>query len=201
MRIRAGAAFLVGALWILVVGGGVAAAQPAAASGRAVAPPSGPAPGPTPAPGAVADPAVQTAEGLVREIYRRVGIEPGVAKDWETVRSLFLPDAVVFMRVTRDSSATMTVGEFLNDFIEFSKRAEVEKKGFAEKILWMKPFVFRNIAQVLVCYEAAVTGSGRPPQRGLDSFQLVRKEGRWWIAGIVNEIPDQEHPLPVEPKE
>jgi hypothetical protein len=56
--------------------------------------------------------------------------------------------------------------------------------------------VFRDIAHVLVLYEAHIPGSARPPQQGVDSFQLVRNAGRWWIVSVVNDLPSPEHPAP-----
>ena len=39
-------------------------------------------------------------------------------------------------------------------------------------------------------------GWGRPPQQGVDSFQLVLREGKWKIASILNEIPTPDRPIP-----
>ena len=58
--------------------------------------------------------------------------------------------------------------------------------------------LFGDMAHVLVLYEARIPGSGRPPQLGVDSFQLIRKQGRWWIAGVINELPTPERPVPAE---
>jgi hypothetical protein len=47
-----------------------------------------------------------------------------------------------------------------------------------------------------VLYEASIPGWGRPPQQGIDSFQLIKKDGRWWIASITNDVPNPDHPVP-----
>jgi hypothetical protein len=46
-----------------------------------------------------------------------------------------------------------------------------------------------------------IPGSERGPQQGVDSFQLIRKNDRGWIASVVNEIPMAERPVPAELKE
>ena len=61
--------------------------------------------------------------------------------------------------------------------------------------------VFRDIANIFVLYEAAITDSQRPPTVGVDSIDLIRKDGRWWIASIVNDLPTPEHPIPARLKE
>ena len=60
----------------------------------------------------------------------------------------------------------------------------------------MKPMVFGNIAHVLVLYEAHIPGSQRPPQRGVDSWELLKRGGRWWIVAVTNEVPAPDRPIP-----
>jgi hypothetical protein len=30
----------------------------------------------------------------------------------------------------------------------------------------------------------------------VDSFQLIKKDGRWWIVSITNELPTPDRPVP-----
>jgi hypothetical protein len=90
------------------------------------------------------------------------------------------------------------VEEFVQDFVNFIERANVEQTGFVEKIIKMTPMVFRDIAHVLVLYEAQIPGRERPPTLGVDSFQLIQKDGRWWIVSITNDLPNQDNPIPAE---
>jgi hypothetical protein len=140
-----------------------------------------------------------TAEGVVRELYRVVTTKPGgPTPDWEYVRSLFLKEAVIVLRSSREATSIFTVQGFLDDFASFNERARVKERGFTETIVRLKPTVFRDIAHVLVLYEASIPGLTRPPQQGVDSIQLIRKDGRWWIASITNDLPTAEAPLPAE---
>jgi hypothetical protein len=142
-----------------------------------------------------------TAESVVTELYRLVSFEPGAPPDWQKVRSLFIDEAVVVLRTARDKTTVFSVQGFVEDFQRFIEHADAEQKGFTERIVRMKPLVFGDIAHVLVLYEASLSGSDRPPTRGIDSFQLVRKDGRWWIVSIVNEICTPDRPLPRELRE
>jgi hypothetical protein len=150
------------------------------------------------APAAPADTATATAEGTVRELYRIVSFRPGETTDWAKVRALFLPQAVVVLRTSRTATAVFNVDGFINDFIGFDTIPAVARSGFTETIIRLRPMVLGNIAHVLVLYEAQVTGSQRPPQPGVDSIHLVRRDERWWIASIMNEVLAPERPLPVE---
>ncbi|HQR45480.1 MAG TPA: hypothetical protein PK598_05620, partial [Thermoanaerobaculia bacterium] len=137
-----------------------------------------------------------TPEGLVAELYRSVSWKAGETADWAKVRSLFFPSAVVFLRTSRTTSAAFTVEGFIDDFVTFANRDEVKKNGFGERIVATKATVFRDIAQILVLYEARIPNSPRGPQQGVDSFQLIRTDGRWWIIGIANDIVTAENPAP-----
>ena len=137
-----------------------------------------------------------TPEAVVEELYRSVSWKAGEAADWGKVRSLFYPGAVVFLRTSRTASKAFTVDGFLDDFITFARREEVQKNGFGERIVAMKPTVFRDVAQILVLYEAQIPNSPRGPMQGVDGFQLVKMDGRWWIIGIANDVVTAENPVP-----
>ena len=143
------------------------------------------------------DPDAATAEGLVRALYDRVSSEPGTIPDWDQVRSAFLPQAIVVLRTSRDSTTVFTLEGFVQDFVNFIERANVRETGFRERVVKTQATVFGDMAHVLVLYEAHITGSARPPQQGVDSFQLIRREGRWWIVSVTNEIPTPDRPVPV----
>jgi hypothetical protein len=138
----------------------------------------------------------QTADAVVRELYDLVTFEAGTTPDWDRVRSLFLDEAVIVLRTSRTASEVMSLDGFIGDWLEFIERANVSETGFEEKIIRTVPLEFKDIAHVLVLYEAHIPGSPRPPQQGVDSFSLVRRDGAWRIAAVLNDIPDPQHPVP-----
>ena len=150
----------------------------------------------TPAP--AVDTATATAEGAVRALYRLVSFVPGETTDWAKVRALFLPEAVVVLRTSRTVTNVFSLDGFIHDFVAFDSIPAVARGGFTETVVRLRPMVLGNVAHVLVLYEAHVTGSTRPPQQGVDSFHLVRREGRWSIVSIMNEVIEPERPLPAE---
>ncbi|MFB0515016.1 MAG: hypothetical protein ACETWG_00235 [Candidatus Neomarinimicrobiota bacterium] len=142
--------------------------------------------------------AFKTAEGVVTELYRLVTFEVGQTPDWDEVESLFIDEAVIVLRTSRDSTTVFSVEGFIDDFINFIEPAEVEETGFVERIIRMRPVVIGDMAQVLVLYEASIPGSPREPQQGIDSFLLIKKDAHWRIVAITNEIPTPDHPVPAE---
>jgi hypothetical protein len=146
-------------------------------------------------------PAYPTAESVVQALYRLVTIEKGQKTDWEQVRNLFLPQAVIVLRVSKDASQIFDLQGWIDDFVAWDEKAKVIETGFSEKIMVMKPRVFRDIANVFVLYEASITGSTHAPTRGVDSIELVKKDGRWWIASITNDLINKDNPVPVQLQE
>lgn len=144
---------------------------------------------------------LQTAEGVVRELYRLVTVEKGQVTDWGQVHDLFLPQAVIVLRVSKDTSTVFDLQGWIDDFVAWDEKARVQDRGFSETIKVLKPRVFRDIANVLVLYEAAITDSDHPPTKGVDSIELIRKDGRWWITAITNDLPNADNPIPPELQE
>ena len=135
-------------------------------------------------------------ETVVTEIYKLVSFEAGTTPAWERVKSLFVDEAVIVLRTSIDSMKIMDTQGFVDLFIRDIERYGLGKTGFNEKILSLKPTVFGNIAHALVVYEVSVPNSSMPPQRGVDSFQLMMRNGHWYIVSIVNEVPMQGNPIP-----
>ena len=140
--------------------------------------------------------ATASAEDVVRELYDLVTFPAGTSPDWDRARALFLPEAVVVLRTSRTETNVFSVEGWIQDFVTFIEGANVKATGFAERIVGTHAVEFGDIAHVWVLYEAEIPGSGRPPQQGVDSFQLARRGGAWLIASILNEIPTPDRPVP-----
>ena len=100
------------------------------------------------------------------------------------------------LRTSRDGSTVFSVDGFVEDFVTFIEQSDVESTGFTERILDMQTFEWGDIAHVLVLFDSNIPGDGREPRAGVDSFQLIKRDGRWWIASITNERPATDRPLP-----
>ncbi len=137
-----------------------------------------------------------TAQGLVNALYEEVTFDAGATPDWDRVRPMFLDQATVVLRTSREETTIFSVDGFVQDFVDFIERAGVRETGFEEKIIHTDPLVFGDLAHVLVLHEADIPGDDRPPRQGVDSFQLIRRDGRWWIVGVTNELPTPQRPIP-----
>lgn len=139
--------------------------------------------------------AFKTPQSTLAELYKAVSFGPGNVPDWDKVKtSFFLPEAVIVLRTGREKMSVIDRDGFANLFIHDIKKYKLDKTGFQEKLLSQKMTIFGNIAHCFAVYEASVSGGVK--QRGFDSFQFFKKDGRWWIVSIVNDVPTPGNPIP-----
>jgi hypothetical protein len=156
--------------------------------------------------GPPAQPSPQPVGDFVAGIYSLVSSPGGKLPDWDKVRACFLKEAVIVLRTSRTATAVFSLDGFIKDFVDFYerpfKRGEAtvvpRESGFAEKVVRMKAWEYGDMAHVLVLYEAQITGFAMPPQQGVDSWLLVRRDGRWLIAAATNEIVTVARSVPPE---
>jgi len=159
--------------------------------------------------GPAAQAAPQPAGDAAAAIYGLVSSVGGKLPDWDKVRGCFLKEAVIVLRTSRTTLTAFTLDGFIQDFVDFYekpfKRGEAtvvpKESGFTEKVVRMKAWEYGDMAHVLVLYEAQITGFAMPPQQGIDSWILVRRDGRWLIAGATNELVTPARPVPPELRE
>ena len=142
----------------------------------------------------------KTPEELIRDIYVAVSAKNSESVNWQKVRSMFIDEAVVILRTSRDKSTQFTADGFIQDFKDFYQLPEVKANGFGEKILSMKAMVYNDIAFIATVYSAAITGGTRPPSRGVDLWLLARKDGLWKITSVINEVIPSGQELPDLPE-
>lgn len=138
-------------------------------------------------------------ESLVRGLYAAVTFDAGSVPDWDYVRKFFTPEAVIAVRMTRTSMAILNVEEFVKWFDDDVKKYKMNERGFEESIEKLKLTVFGDMAHCFVVYKARFkTPENLPGQLGLDSWSLMKKDGRWWIVSVTNDVVTPQRPLPEE---
>ena len=91
-------------------------------------------------------------------------------------------------------SFAMIRGGTLDDYIGKSGPI-LEKEGFTEHELGRRTEVYGNLATVWSSYDGR-TQSGSFHERGINSFQLVKIDGKWVVASILWQEETPDNPLP-----
>ena len=89
----------------------------------------------------------RTAESVVTELYKLVTFETDSTPDWQKVKSLFIDEAIIVLRTSRENTTIFSVEGFVDDFINFIERANVKQTGFVEKIIRMKMLSWHSTNQ------------------------------------------------------
>ena len=147
---------------------------------------------------------VASPEAIVAASYEAVSRRPGENFDWARLISLFLPSARLIPNTeqTGGEFRVMTAEEFRRWVDEwYAENAPIggpDDKGFQEEQIHAVVHRYGDIAHVLSTYQKRFWGAQEILGRGINSFQLVHHDGRWWIAGIVWDEESGAGPIPAE---
>lgn len=159
-------------------------------------------PVPEPEPPAV-QPDSSSVDAIVIALYASVSHGPEYEPNWDRLRALFLPRAIIVppKRLDVESFTPLDIDAFENRIRTYiaGRREKGEQLGFTEREIARRQNCFGDMCQVFSTYETVrAPKDPKPFARGVHSIQLVSDGRRWWIAALVwdNERPD--NPIPPE---
>jgi hypothetical protein len=125
----------------------------------------------------------------VRGVYEVISGPPGQKRDFDRMRTLFAPGATL-----KAIGPKGLHGGSLEDYI--SRNAEIlEKEGFTERELGRRVEVWGGLATAWSAYDGR-TANGSFHERGINSMQLVKVDGKWLVASILWQEETPANPLP-----
>lgn len=138
----------------------------------------------------------ESIEALVTASYESISYADPKDIDWDRVRSHMAPGAMM-IRVTEAAVERMTTDSWIDGF-----RAMIDDgtlPTFWEGEVASHVDRFGDIVQVFSTYEARPTEEDpRILWRGINSFQLYWRDGRWWISSILWTRETEAKRVPVE---
>ena len=145
---------------------------------------------------AAAEADVASVDAIIAALYDVISGPVGQARDWNRMRSLFVPTGRLMpVGVRADGSAGMRILQ-VNDYIASSGHVLVEK-GFTEKELARRSDRFGNIVHVFSTYEGKVADDEHG-MRGINTIQLMNDGKRWWIVSLMWQAENDTLKLPAE---
>jgi hypothetical protein len=165
-----------------------------------------PAPVPTPAPKQLmiekpappaANPAdVASIDAIIAAVYDVISGPAGKKRDWDRMRSLFVPGARLIPTGPRQTGGYGARVLSVDEYIERSS-GFFEKEGFFEREAARRTEQFGQIAHAFSTYESRhAPDDAKPFQRGINSIQLMNDGKRWWVVTIFWQGEDEKTPLP-----
>ena len=149
---------------------------------------------PQPKPSDVASP-----EAILTAIYEVISGPKGQPRDWDRMRSLFLPSArLIPARAAKDSPHADAIILPIDDYIARSS-GNMTANGFFEHGIRNEVQQFGNIAHVWSTYESRHNADDATPfARGINSIQLLKDGDRYWIVNIFWDNERPTNPLPAK---
>lgn len=125
-----------------------------------------------------------TPQSVVEDAYRYISFAPGSEPRWGDFKRLFATRSVLALRLfPKDEQVTVMS---LEEYIQMQVTEGMKAEGYEEKILSTNYKVTGDIAEAHVHFQMVFAGDRI--HDAIDIFQLVRRDGRWWIVSIISEI-------------
>jgi len=144
---------------------------------------------------------VKSPEAILNAVYDVISGGKGQARDWNRMRSLFIPGARLIPAITVAATAdkpahTDAILLTIEDYIARSS-ARMTANGFFEHSIHNEVEQFGNIVQIWSTYESRHNADDpKPFARGINSFQLLNDGKRYWIVNIFWDAESTEHLIP-----
>ena len=137
--------------------------------------------------------AVKTIDGIVKEVLKLVSGEKGTTRNWKALRNLFLSTATFTVLNNNDSTPRPVETLSLNDFINLL-HDEYYEQGYLEYEIGKTIDEYNGIANVFQSFYGK--DSENTEERGINSYQLVYFNKRWWIANMLWTIETKGAKIP-----
>jgi len=142
--------------------------------------------------------ALKTPEGVCAKMLEFISFEKDEVKDWDEYRNLFLPNAqkMSFRPSPGESLSKQVRGQNIEEFVRYWG-PQYPKSGFEEYVIGVDVKEFNGIASVFQSFYCK-TLDGSYEARGVNAYQVVFLNNRWWIVSTIFTNETDEVKLPNE---
>lgn len=142
---------------------------------------------------------VASADAILAALYDVISGPAGQPRDWTRFRSLLVPNARLMPTRPRPSGGTEVVVWSADDYMRIAG-PNLQATGFYEREIHRVTEQFGDVVHVFSTYESRRTADSAetPFARGINSIQLLRDGGRWWVVSIYWQPERQDSPIPAK---
>ena len=150
------------------------------------------------------DPAdVSSVDAIMTAVYDVISGPANTPRDWDRFRSLFIPEAKL-TPIGIDSTGAIRYLSWSPEEFVTNSGPFLDQNAFYEIELHRKQERYGNMVHAFSTYASYQSLEDEEPfNRGINSFQLLHKDGRWWVVSIYwqpewPDLPIPEQYLPSE---
>ena len=137
----------------------------------------------------------QTVEETVNKMLQIISVDIGEEPDWKEYRNLFLPTAQKVILSPKAKNPANRVRSFnIEEFICYVGPLYA-RDGFDEKVLGLTINEYNGVANAFQAYHSKNL-KGTYDKKGINSYQLVWMNNRWWIASTTWATETEESKIP-----
>ena len=139
---------------------------------------------------------VKTLDSTVETLYAVISGDKGEKRDWDLFNYLFAEGAQLTPLQTDPHGKVHASYLSPADYVERAG-AYLENEGFFEKEIHRVTETYGNLVQIFSTYESYRSSKDTKPfARGINSIQLMKDRGRWYVANITWQGETDEFPIP-----
>lgn len=136
---------------------------------------------------------------LVAGLYKACTFDAGGEPDFKKLRAYCL-DGVGFVQPVgraRKVAKAVDLDTFFGLWERDIQRSRETNTAFRESIVRVHKRGFGNLMHCFVVFEIRIGAADSPVRaRGVDSIQLYKDRGRWWVASITTDFERPTKPIP-----
>lgn len=137
---------------------------------------------------------VASIDGIMAAIYDVISGPAGEQRDWDRFHSLFIDGARLIPRASQNPNGVIVFTP--DDYVERVDEIFL-RDGFFEAEIGRRTERYGDIAHVLSAYDSRrKIDDPEPFARGINSFQLLHHNDRWWIVTIYWQGETEDNPIP-----
>ena len=141
---------------------------------------------------------VNSIDGIVAALYDVISGPAGEKRNWDRMRTLFIPEAKLMSTATRPDGTMSKRVRSLEEYISASGPL-LEKDGFFEREIGRSMDQYGAIVHLFSSYDSKRTLADETPfTRGINSIQLWSDGKRWWIVSILWQPESADNPIPAK---
>lgn len=122
---------------------------------------------------------------------------PAGPRDWDKMRELCVPGADFCSFATKEDGGKVFRKGDVESYIKNSGSFFMNS-AFYETEIGRRMDRFGNVAHVFSAYQFTLEKGGEVKARGINSIQLIKDQGRWYIANVIWDSETESEKIPIE---
>jgi hypothetical protein len=129
----------------------------------------------------------------VHDAYAVISFRTGGRPAYDSIKNYFLPQAQL-INFRADTAQVLGIDQFVALYKGFMEGNHIGL--FAETELFGRTEQFGNIAERISSYKTYINSMDSLPERGVNSFQLIKTPAGWKVSSIIWDVEKPSLPIP-----